>query len=195
MLGKTHSIAGFGVGLLLSQARAVRFPVINEYAVLGIVTTTSVIGSLTPDIDISGSTASRFMPFISKAYKTVYRLLKVKCLDHRCLTHSIFLPLILFCVCIFVPTINPYLILALLGYSAGHLSHSVLDMLNYTGVGFFSPLCNKKIRLVPKFLAVDTGGAREVLFRLFLVVGIFCYAVFYRFREQTQTLLNAFKQC
>lgn len=184
MMGRTHSIAGIGSGLALSHFVASHFPVINEYAVLGIVTASALIGSLAPDIDIEQSTFSKRVPIFSMPYKLLAKL-PFKCFQHRGITHSIFFPILFVFLCMYYPTMSPYLMLVLLGWAVGDLSHIILDMLNFKGVAIFSPIWNKQFHLTPYVLAIETGSFGETLLRIILWVGVLWYVFFVLLAEYT----------
>lgn len=190
MLGRTHSIAGIASGLALSHFIAGKFPAINEYALLGVVTASALIGSIEPDVDIPHSTFSRLVRPLSFIYQGLARILPLKCFQHRGITHSLLFPVLLVGLCLYIPTINPYIVLALLGLAVGMLSHIVLDMMNYRGVAIFSPICNKMFHLTPYALAIETGSFGETMIRVLLYIGVIWYFGFVIFAEQTANLFS-----
>lgn len=189
MLGRTHSIAGVASGLALSHFIAGQFPAINEYAVMGIVTASALVGSLAPDIDIEQSTFSKRVPILSIPYKLIAKL-PFKCFQHRGITHSLLFPLIFVGLCLYFTEMNHYIVLALLGLTVGTLSHIILDMLNYKGVAIFSPIWNKMFHLTPYALAVEAGSFGEAILRVLLWIGVIWYVAFVLFAEQTAEVFS-----
>lgn len=187
MLGRTHSIAGVASGLALSHFVAGEFAAINEYAVLGIVTVSALVGSLAPDVDIENSTFSKRVPILSFPYR-LFAKLPFKCFQHRGITHSLLFPVLFVGLCMYFPAMSPYLMLVLLGWAAGDLSHIVLDMLNYKGVAIFSPVFNKMFHLTPYALAVESGSAAETVIRIILWIGVIWYVAFVLFADYTAEL-------
>lgn len=190
MLGRTHSIAGIASGLALSHFIAEKFPVINEYTVFGIVTISALIGSIEPDVDIPHSTFSKLVRPLSFTYQGISKILPLKCFQHRGITHSLLFPILWFGLCAFIPTINPYFVLALLGLAIGLLSHIVLDMMNYKGVAIFSPIWNKMFHLTPYALAVEAGSFGETIIRVLLYICVIWYVSCVIFAEQTANLFS-----
>lgn len=190
MLGRTHSIAGIASGLALSHFIAGEFSAINEYTIFGIVTASALIGSLEPDVDIPHSTFSNLVRPLSFIYQGLARILPFKCFQHRGITHSLLFPMLLLGLCAHFTTMNQYLMLVLLGFAAGLLSHIVLDMMNYKGVAIFSPIWNKMFHLTPYTLAVEAGSFGETIIRVFLYVGVIWYFSCVIFAEQTANLFS-----
>jgi inner membrane protein len=50
-----------------------------------------------------------------------------------------------------------------------YASHPLIDLFNEQGVAFFWPL-KVKIRLLPEFLAIETGSFAESIFRFLLML-------------------------
>lgn len=190
MLGRTHTIAGVASGLAFSHFIAGEFPVINEYALLGVVTASALVGSLAPDIDIPQSTVSKIVPPLAWLHQGIAKVLPFKCLQHRGITHSLLFPVLLVGLCVYFVRMNPYLMLALLGLAAGLLSHVVLDMMNYKGVAIFSPIWNRMFHITPYAFAVKAGGVGETIIRIFLYIGVVWYVAFVLLEEYTADLFN-----
>lgn len=108
------------------------------------------------DIDKPGSVVAKLFFPLSK----LLRLLRVQ---HRTLTHSL-----LFLALIAVATValpDLYFWAFLFAYA----SHPLIDLFNEQGVALFWPV-RKKVRLLPKFLAIDTGSRAEGLFCSILIL-------------------------
>lgn len=126
------------------------------------------------DIDKPGSVMAKlFFPLSS-----LLRLLQI---HHRTLTHSIaFMALIAMAA---VPIPPLYYWTFLLAYA----SHPLIDLLNEQGVALFWPV-KKKVRLLPKFMAIDTGSPMESLFCFILV----CLCFWLPIRQVLPGLLSHF---
>lgn len=152
MLQKTHSIAGVlaaeGVVLYFNE------PLISWGSAVAV-----MIGCLAgplADIDKPGST-------MAKVFFPLSYLLKMMGVRHRTLTHSL---VFIFGLYVLLSSLPPlYFWSAILAYA----SHSLIDLLNEQGVALLWPL-KFKFRLLPKFLAIDTGSFMESLFRMVLMI-------------------------
>jgi len=153
MLQKTHSAAGLVAAELVLVVHDVPFLSVQAAAAL-------LVGCLAgplADIDKQGSTMAKLLFPLS----ALLRFLKVR---HRTLTHSIlFIALLLLLV---TPLSDFYGLI----FIAAYASHPLIDLFNEQGVQLFWPI-KGKIRLLPKWLAVDTGSATETVFR-WLLLGI-----------------------
>ncbi|MCZ8516267.1 metal-dependent hydrolase [Paenibacillus filicis] len=108
------------------------------------------------DIDKPGSV-------MAKLFFPLSALLRLLQIHHRTLTHSFaFLALLGMAL---MPLPPLYFWTFLLAYA----SHPLIDLLNEQGVALFWPV-KKKVRLLPKFMAIDTGSPMESLFCFILVV-------------------------
>jgi membrane-bound metal-dependent hydrolase YbcI (DUF457 family) len=65
----------------------------------------------------------------------------------------------------------------LLWFSAGYLSHLILDMLTPSGLELLRPLTSASIHLLPGFMRIRTGGAADSVVRvlLFMSAGALVY--------------------
>ncbi|OPH58934.1 hydrolase [Paenibacillus ferrarius] len=156
MLQKTHSIAGFISAEIVLIAQDIN---IFSLDTAGALLLGCLAGTLA-DVDKPGSTMAKVLFPLS----ALLHLLKIK---HRTLTHSfIFLCLI---VVLTMPLPPLYFWVFLTAYA----SHPLIDLLNERGVELFWPF-SFKIRLLPKFIAIDTGSVSETVFRwLLLAVSLF----------------------
>ncbi len=151
MLQKTHSIAGF-----ISAEIVLTYQDINFFTwdAAGALLLGCLAGTLA-DVDKPGSTMAKVLFPLS----ALLRLLKVK---HRTVTHSLLFLLLL--VVIAMPLSPLYFWVFILSYA----SHSFIDLFNDRGVQLFWPI-PFKIRLLPKWIAIDTGSVSETVFRWLLL--------------------------
>ncbi|WP_410769125.1 metal-dependent hydrolase [Fontibacillus sp. BL9] len=159
MLQKTHSLAG----LLTAECVLSYFhqPLLTWEG--GVALLIGCVAGPLADIDKKGSTMAKILLPISWGL----HLLKVK---HRTLTHSLIFILALASLLSALPELFYWT--AILAYA----SHTLIDMFNDQGVALFWPW-KVKIRLLPKFLAIDTGSFSEGIFRLILTVAVIVYPV------------------
>lgn len=130
-----HIIAGVTVGIYLSSQLELT-PMQSFLCV-----TSSVIGSLLPDLDTPNSYLGRRMLLIS------YPLSKL--FGHRTITHSFLLWTILF---IAYPSFfqgNTHGIICF-GTYGGVLSHLLLDLISPIGIPLFYPISKYRFHLLPK---------------------------------------------
>ncbi len=159
MLQKTHSLAG----LLTAECVLSYYhqPLLTWEAGTALLLG-CLIGPLA-DIDKKGSTMAKiFLPLSG-----ILHLLKVK---HRTLTHSLLFILALASLTSALPEIFFWTFILAYG------SHTLIDMFNEQGVALFWPW-KRKIRLLPKFLAIDTGSFAEGIFRLALGIAVILYPI------------------
>lgn len=150
MLQRTHGVAGVVAAECVLQYFHVP---LWSWETAGAVMLGCFAGPLA-DIDKPGSV-------MAKLFFPLSAILKVLKIHHRTLTHSI-----LFTAMIALATeaMNPlYYWTFLLAYA----SHPFIDLFNEQGVALLWPI-RKKIRLLPKFLAIDTGSRGEDVFRIVL---------------------------
>ncbi|MDF2961099.1 MAG: LexA-binding, inner rane-associated hydrolase [Paenibacillus sp.] len=107
------------------------------------------------DVDKQGSTMAKVLYPLS----VLLRFLNVR---HRTVTHSI-----LFIMLLALPVLS---LSPLYGwvFIAAYASHPLIDLLNEKGVQLFWPL-KWKVRLLPKWMAVDTGSTGETVFQWMLL--------------------------
>ncbi|MDQ1913354.1 metal-dependent hydrolase [Paenibacillus sp. GD4] len=155
MLQKTHGVAGVLAAELVILQSGV--PILSWEAAAGV-----LIGCFAgplADIDKPGSVMAKlFFPL-----SALLRFLQIK---HRTLTHSLVFLLALTVLAIPLPSF--YFWTFLFAYA----THPLIDLLNEQGVRLLWP-APFKIRLLPKWLAIETGSAAEVIFRWGLIfVGV-----------------------
>lgn len=151
MLQKTHSIAGFISAELVLAYQEVSF---FSWDTAGALLLGCLAGTLA-DVDKPGSTMAKVLFPLS----ALLRILKVR---HRTLTHSIVFMLLI--MMISLPMSPLYFWVFIVAYA----SHPLIDLLNERGIQLLWPL-PMKIRLLPKFIAIDTGSASETVFRWLLL--------------------------
>jgi inner membrane protein len=152
MLQKTHSAAGLVAAELVIVNLQVPF---LSWEAAGAVLLGCLAGTLA-DVDKPGSTMAKVLFPLS----ALLRFINVR---HRTLTHS----------AVFVAALalaaSPMPALYFWAFVASYASHPLIDLLNENGVQLFWPL-KGKIRLLPKFMAVDTGSPIETAIRWILLV-------------------------
>lgn len=151
MLQKTHSVAGFVAAELVILYQDVPF---LSWEAAGALLLGCLSGTLA-DVDKQGSTMAKVLFPLSFLLK----ILKVR---HRTLTHSLLFILALMFVA------HPLPDLFFWTFIAAYASHSIIDLLNERGVELLWPL-KVHIRLLPKFIAIDTGSFGETVFRWILL--------------------------
>ncbi|MBP1156711.1 MULTISPECIES: metal-dependent hydrolase [unclassified Paenibacillus] len=151
MLQKTHSAAGLVAAELVLVSQGVSF---WSWEAAGAVLIGCMAGPLA-DVDKQGSTMAKLLFPVS----ALLRLLHVR---HRTMTHSIVFILALMLLSL------PLSPLYHAVFIAAYLSHPLIDLFNEQGVQLFWPL-KAKVRLLPKFMAVDTGSTKETAIRWMLL--------------------------
>ncbi|MEK8129942.1 metal-dependent hydrolase [Paenibacillus filicis] len=151
MLQPTHGAAG----VLAAELTLMHFqvPLLSWEAAAGV-----LIGCLAgplADIDKQGS-------IMAKIFFPVSALLRLMKIKHRTFTHSIMFLVLLGGIAAPMPPLYYWIFLA------AYASHPLIDLFNEQGVRLFWPL-KFKIRLLPRFLAVDTGSTAEIMFRWLLI--------------------------
>lgn len=110
MLGRTHLLAAFAIGIISLKLFQISPPIIFFSAL--------ILGSLFPDIDSKTSILGRKVKFLSFFLK------------HRGFFHSIFLLVLLILI------IYPLSMSFALGFALGFLSHLLLDVMTKEGLYF-----------------------------------------------------------
>ncbi|MFC3771361.1 metal-dependent hydrolase [Paenibacillus sp. GCM10012303] len=151
LLQKTHSAAGLVAAEIVLVYRDVPF---LSWEAAGAVLLGCLAGTLA-DVDKQGSTMAKVLFPLSALLK----LINVK---HRTLTHSIL------CIAALSFVAAPLPDLYYLVFLAAYASHPLIDLLNDNGVQLFWPI-KGKIRLLPKWLAIDTGSTGETVIRWMLL--------------------------
>ena len=148
--------------------------------ITGIREKTTTVGSLLPDIDMTGSQMGKLFPFISKFIAKNFK--------HRTLTHS-FLSIAFFFVLIACAPLldvgNEFYIIITCGLMLGHISHIVLDLFTHQGVCLFYP-CKKKIKLAN----FKTGAKGERFISQMLLISMVLYVLY----ETYTTMVYAIHQ-
>ncbi|MED4599344.1 metal-dependent hydrolase [Paenibacillus validus] len=151
MLQKTHSAAGLVAAEITLVYHDVTF---LSWEAAGALLLGCLAGTLA-DVDKQGSTMARVLFPLS----ALLRILNVR---HRTVTHS----------CLFIGALMllalPLPVLYYWVFIAAYASHPLIDLLNEKGVQLFWPL-KLKVRVLPKFLAVDTGSMSETVFQWLLL--------------------------
>ena len=139
-----HRISGICVGLSFSIAT---MPSENGLTYLAVITGSSLVGSLLPDIDEPQS-------YIGKKVKPISKAIKFTA-GHRGLFHTLLMcfafPFIYFLIND-IPQIQNFINIIsyiIIGLPIGYLSHLLMDMMTVSGVPLFWPIINKKISILP----------------------------------------------
>lgn len=186
----SHKIGGLCVGLAASSIVNGPFTV-EAIPFVGIVTLTSVIGSLLPDIDEPNS-------FIGQKIRPISLIIKATA-GHRGAFHTPFLMLVIDFLLLFLVS---YLDLsaasmqtvywAILGMSVGWLSHLFMDALTSNGICFLWPFSKKKFSLMKLKTNRDDWIARLIFIIItIMVIGTINYGSLIFIIEYTQNFLLA----
>lgn len=151
MLQKTHSIAGLVAAELVLVSQNASF---LSWHGAGALLLGCLLGPLA-DIDKPGSIMAKLLFPLSA-------LLRFLHVHHRSLTHSILFILALMLLLSPLPPLYYWV------FVTAYATHPLIDLLNEQGVQVFWPI-KGKIRLLPRFLAVDTGSTAETVFRWLLL--------------------------
>ncbi|MCU7197008.1 metal-dependent hydrolase [Turicibacter sanguinis] len=184
MTAGTHQRGGLLCGLVTHHLFiAPYYEEANLYSKIFIITLyclATTIGSLLPDIDMTGSQMGKLFPFISKFIAKNFK--------HRTLTHS-FLSIAFFFVLIACAPLldvgNEFYIIITCGLMLGHISHIVLDLFTHQGVCLFYP-CKKKIKLAN----FKTGAKGERFISQMLLISMVLYVLY----ETYTTMVYAIHQ-
>lgn len=162
---RTHIAGGVALGYVVYNNVGMLSDYINDSSTFVIATAGLAIGSLFPDIDISGSYLSRRLRLLSFFTSKLFK--------HRGFTHSI----------VGVGTFSIFLIfiMKMLGFShsvtqlfsfsfmVGMISHVLLDLITWKGVTLFYPY-SKRIHLGGFRSNLMSSPLSELLIGLALVV-------------------------
>lgn len=152
MLQKTHSVAGFISAEIVLVYQDVSF---LSWEAAGALLLGCLAGTLA-DVDKPGSTMAKVLFPLS----ALLRFLKVR---HRSVTHSCLFIITLMILAFPLPTLFFWV------FIIAYASHPLIDLLNEKGVQLFWP--NKmRVRVLPKFIAIDTGSMAETIIRGLLFV-------------------------
>ncbi|OCT15634.1 hydrolase [Paenibacillus pectinilyticus] len=152
MLQKTHSAAGMIAAEIVLIQGDISFITWEAASALLL----GCLAGTLADVDKPGSTMAKVLFPLS----ALLHVLKIK---HRTLTHSLlFMGLLVFLSLHLAPL---YFWVFILSYA----SHPLIDLLNDRGVQLLWPI-PLRVRLLPKWLAIDTGSASETVFRWLLLV-------------------------
>ncbi|WNR46283.1 metal-dependent hydrolase [Paenibacillus roseipurpureus] len=152
MLQKTHSVAGMiAAEVVLIHGNTSYF----TWDAVGALLLGCLAGTLA-DVDKPGSTMAKVLFPLS----ALLHVLKIK---HRTLTHSLLFMALLVMLSL---SLSPlYFWVFMLAYA----SHPLIDLLNDRGVQLLWPI-PLKVRILPKWLAIDTGSTSETAFRWLLLI-------------------------
>jgi inner membrane protein len=156
MLQKTHSVAGFIAAEIVLVYQNVPF---LSWESAGTILLGCLAGTLA-DVDKPGSTMAKVLFPLS----ALLRFLNVR---HRTLTHSILFILALMMFALPLPHLFFW------AFAIAYASHPLIDLLNEQGVQLFWPI-KIKVRVLPKFIAIDTGSVSETVFRWLLLILSLC---------------------
>jgi inner membrane protein len=159
MLQKTHSVAGFISAEIVLVYQNVPF---LSWEAAGAILLGCLAGTLA-DVDKPGSTMAKVLFPLS----ALLRFLNVR---HRTLTHSI---LFILALMMFALPLPPLFFWA---FTIAYASHPLIDLFNEQGVQLFWPI-KIKVRVLPKFIAIDTGSMSETAFRWLLLILSLCIPV------------------
>jgi inner membrane protein len=160
MLQKTHSVAGFVAAEIVLVYQGATF---FSWEAAGALLLGCLSGTLA-DVDKPGSTMAKVLFPLS----ALLRIMKV---HHRTMTHSIILIIVL------VILARPLPALLFWSFIIAYLSHPLIDLLNDKGVHLLWPL-KMNFRVLPKFIAIDTGSLSETVFRWLLLATSLCIPLF-----------------
>lgn len=168
MTGKTHMLGGIAFGAAGAVIANIVLPETLPNAQAGVLIMGSAVGALIPDIDHPSSIISRKIPLISILYrmvafvdKCIAKIFNAKySMGHRGITHSL-IPTTILLALLLVFGKDLQVFLLLLGLIIGCYSHIVFDMLNPSGVPIFLPFSRKRVRLIPKQLAIPTKNVSD----------------------------------
>jgi inner membrane protein len=152
MLQKTHSAAGLIAAELVLVYHDISF---LSWESAGALLLGCLAGTLA-DVDKPGSTMAKVLFPLS----ALLRFLKVR---HRSVTHSCLFIIMLMILALPLPTLFFWV------FITAYASHPLIDLLNEKGVQLFWPI-KIKVRLLPKFIAIDTGSMGEIIIRCILLV-------------------------
>lgn len=173
MLGKTHLLGGFVIGLAI-----VNFLPNADLQQSVAIVAGAALGSLLPDADHPQSMINGIIPFLRWTSLIV---------GHRGALHGLFIPLIListywtsepffYVFNYFVgmseiqPIVIPIWVMTLFpAIGIGWLSHILLDALTPRGVPLFYPI-KRPINLLPRLISIRTGGFLEFIFSIGLYI-------------------------
>lgn len=172
MKAGTHQRGGLLCGLITHQFFiASYYEDANVYSKIFIITIyclATTVGSLLPDIDMTGSQMGKLFPIISKFIAKNFK--------HRTLTHSLLSLAFFFILIACAPLLNignDFYIIIMCGLMLGHFSHIILDLFTNQGVCLFYP-SKKKIKLAN----FKTGGKGEQFINQTLLIGMVLYIVY-----------------
>lgn len=139
MNGTTHKIGGFVSGVIMATTVNVTVP----FLLVGM--TGGIVGSLIPDIDEPKSIVGKKVRMLSKGVKTIF--------GHRGIIHTpVFLAIIFFlmfaCKEVIAPVYLPYADLFIWSFTAGYISHLLLDMFTPQGIMILYPLSSFRFSLM-----------------------------------------------
>ena len=165
MHGKGHIAAGLITGIVSS---CFLFANPFEPVSIGVFTAASLLGGLTPDIDMPTST-------IGKPLKPISKLIN-KLFGHRTITHAVFwiIPIVflIWRFSGFEGVRYHFLTVALQGYLCGFLSHLLGDMMTTGGIPLLYPLKTKRYKTFKN----KAGVADNIVVVYICIIWIVCCA-------------------
>ena len=168
MTGKSHLLIG-----LMSTAAVHRiyFNLADNWLEVALVGAVAAVGALLPDIDSDESTirqatgTARSNGCIGRVASALLRVFG----GHRVLTHTLVMWLALSAIAWFVGNALGVNALAV-AFSVGYLSHLIADAVTVDGIPALWPISQRRVCLLPSFIAVRTGGIFE--YGLLVVMGV-----------------------
>lgn len=164
MTGKTHTFVGLTSCMVLTAVYPNTMEIAGKAVIpmLGVLAT--IPGSLGPDVDIAGSTASRKVPLLNKVLK------------HRGITHTLLVPAVLYAI-IYQFDFNIMVMSQVFGFLFGWVMHIFADLLNKKGVPVLWPLMTSHFHI----MTIKTGTIEE---KIFMVVwGVLCAVAYLMLRR------------
>lgn len=160
MTGKTHALCGTITMLAVTATNLSGFQLDEHVYLPAVGLLTVAAGSYMPDIDLHRSRMGQRHKFLSKH------------LTHRGITHTLFIPVILFIFMLVVAAMDiPVLPELVLGFNMGWIVHIAADLCNRKGVPLFWPFYKKRVHIAT-FL---TSSWQEYVFIiLWLGVNVAC---------------------
>ena len=143
MCGRTHKVGGICLGVVTGSLLLEQPYTLNKLVLITILLIGSIIGSLLPDIDHTGST-------IGKKFKLISTILNS--FGHRGITHTPIIHFLLFILALMLgENLTGFLKLSyvafVVGVFVGAISHIILDSMTISGVPIFFPISKKKFRI------------------------------------------------
>lgn len=142
MNGITHKIGGASAGIITYSLISTEFGL----PLMAVCISSSILGSLVPDIDEPNSIAGKKAKLLSKSFKFIF--------GHRGIIHTpLFLGILVGVYWVIGKKYIPpdylnYANYAMLSFSVGYISHLFLDMLTPQGIMLLFPLTKYHFKLI-----------------------------------------------